>query len=891
MDESDLIFPEINNEFNYNPYEHVSPNIIFEPTPVRSYKQPSYESPPSYAVQEQQQRAARRAQLQKSAHESFQFQMNDARARAENHFNNRTPFVDAQTFIQQNPSLKFHGKILENGLVEYHPYIPINQNGQGLDYGAFKSNRQDPHLQHIVKAADEKALQEIASSIKLWLPMAHVAFESYKDIYDEQAASLNEKYSDLAKDFGNYTFKPSVLYTMFKYQISPWEAVDALNYGNAKMSQSYNPFLRIYTNESKTIHVLLNINSTNKSDVLAVARDDDPLQEYPEGEEKRTFNARKEKETAEIERTRKIAWAQEQKEFDARKFQDCVNRVQKFSPELREELASFDDDPLNKSIYEFNREHGKHSLFVQGSLLYPSALKFLIEHNMQPWVVQEIIARSEKKPWIHNPKLIVAVNDEKDTTILMSEWFRQVITIFKGADLGRELNTIKPEPVATKEPQIAEAHKQTKEQAINDVQRIAHKLGSFSEQTLCELSENYLNDLQNPTPSEWTAPKDLESSENLTFNGWNFLPPALFGMMVCNVTPYMATSAIESALCTAGSASTVVATTLAPAITINPTLACVALAGTGALVIYDNAEKIITRVLRATKVLESAITGCMSLVSACVDALLQPKYFSHGSAYEELAYLKYILIQAQERDAQATTKGLSREAEPQPQPEPKTERKPNPTAEPEPEPAPPEPQPSPPVPVKSNPPSKTGPIIETTFEEHPSGGRPPPEPPKDDLAKAAASAFGFASFFFNKAFELQTISTALSNSAQTPTVATPAPVVRDLTPTNLYRLDENIKDRNHIVNGSLNHDHQMQLVVPDKNWPEIRKIVQEIMETGKEGVFHKNYKMKYAYVNNYPVVVKYRFSTKNENAISGIFVPQKDLIDQFIPKDDIRWPS
>jgi hypothetical protein len=63
------------------------------------------------------------------------------------------------------------------------------------------------------------------------------------------------------------------------------------------------------------------------------------------------------------------------------------------------------------------------------------------------------------------------------------------------------------------------------------------------------------------------------------------------------------------------------------------------------------------------------------------------------------------------------------------------------------------------------------------------------------------------------------------------------------------------------------------------------------METGKEGVFHKNYKMKYAYVNNYPVVVKYRFSTKNENAISGIFVPQKDLIDQFIPKDDIRWPS
>jgi len=666
MDESDLIFPEINNEFNYKPYEHVSPNIIFEPTPVRSYEHPSYESPPSYAVQQQQQRAARRAQLQKAAHESFQFQMNDARARADNYFNNRTPFVDAQTFIQQNPSLKFHGKIIENGLVEYHPYIVINQNGQCFDYGAFKSNRQDPHLQHIVKAADEKALQEIATSIKSWLPNTHVSFESHKDIYDEKAASLNEKYSDLAKDFGNYTFKPSVLYTMFKYQISPWEAVDALNYGNAKMSQSYNPFLRIYTNESKTIHVLLNINSTRKSDVVAVARDGDPLQEYPEGEEKRTFNARKEKETAEIERTRKIAWAQEQKKFDVQKFQDCLNRVQKFSPELREGLTSFDDDPLNKSIYEFNREHGKRSLFVQGSLLYPSALNFLVEHNMQPWIVQEIIARSEKKPWIHNPKLIVAVNDEKDTTILMSEWFRQVITIFKGANLGRELNTIKPEPVPTKEPYIAEAlKKQTQEQAISDVQRIEQKLNSFSEQTLYEFSENYLNDQENPSPSEWIAPKNLESSENLTFNGWNFLPLALFGMMVCNVTPYMATSAIESALCTAASASTVVATTLAPAaITISPALACVALAGTGALVIYDNAEKIITRVLRATKVLESAITGCMSLVSACVDVLLQPKYFSHGSAYEELAYLKYILMQAQERDAQARKEAETKQNEP-----------------------------------------------------------------------------------------------------------------------------------------------------------------------------------------------------------------------------------
>jgi len=67
----------------------------------------------------------------------------------------------------------------------------------------------------------------------------------------------------------------------------------------------------------------------------------------------------------------------------------------------------------------------------------------------------------------------------------------------------------------------------------------------------------------------------------------------------------MATTAIESALCAAGSTSTVVAAAaLAPvAITITQTLACVALAGVGALVIYDNAEKIITRVLRATKVL------------------------------------------------------------------------------------------------------------------------------------------------------------------------------------------------------------------------------------------------------------------------------------------------
>lgn len=128
------------------------------------------------------------------------------------------------------------------------------------------------------------------------------------------------------------------------------------------------------------------------------------------------------------------------------------------------------------------------------------------------------------------------------------------------------------------------------------------------------------------------------------------------------------------------------------------------------------------------------------------------------------------VLRAREREAQATTKGLANEIEPQPQPKAKPEDKPKPTTEPEPEPAPAEPEPSPPVPVKSNPPSKTGPIIETTFEEHPSGGQPPPEPPKDDLTKAAASAFGLATFFYKKAFELQTISTGISNSAKTPTV-------------------------------------------------------------------------------------------------------------------------
>ena len=136
---------------------------------------------------------------------------------------------------------------------------------------------------------------------------------------------------------------------------------------------------------------------------------------------------------------------------------------------------------------------------------------------------------------------------------------------------------------------------------------------------LCEPLENYLNDLQNPTPTNWVVPKNLNNSENLTFNGWNFRPAALFGMMVCTVTPSMATTAVESALCTAGSASTFVRTaSLAPAITISLPVACVALAGAGALVIYDNAQKIITNVLQATKYLEKVITSCISLVSACM---------------------------------------------------------------------------------------------------------------------------------------------------------------------------------------------------------------------------------------------------------------------------------
>jgi len=234
----------------------------------------------------------------------------------------------------------------------------------------------------------------------------------------------------------------------------------------------------------------------------------------------------------------------------------------------------------------------------------------------------------------------------------------------------------------------------------------------------------------------------------------------------------------------------------------------------------------------------------------------------------------YYVMQARECDAQARTKGLSNEAEPQPQPESKTERKPKPTDEPEPEPAPPEPQPSPPVPAKSNPPSKTGPIIETTFEEHLSNDQPPPEPPKDDLAKAAASAFGLATFFYKKAFELQTISTGISNSAQTPDGTTPAtaPVIRDLTPTNIDELELIEGKVKHIIEGSETHDHLWEKLVPDKNWPDIKSIIKDVIETGETGYSSPQYNVKIKTIGDYRIEVRYNVGKNNIRKISNAFI-------------------
>jgi hypothetical protein len=82
----------------------------------------------------------------------------------------------------------------------------------------------------------------------------------------------------------------------------------------------------------------------------------------------------------------------------------------------------------------------------------------------------------------------------------------------------------------------------------------------------------------------------------------------------------------------------------------------------------------------------------------------------------------------------------------------------------------------------------------------------------------------------------------------------------------------------------------MHRIFPDKNWPQIRALIQEIMDKGFDGISPSGdfYKIKFAYVNNHPVIVRYRPHEDGINRISRVLVAEKETINMFIPQKYIR---
>ena len=111
----------------------------------------------------------------------------------------------------------------------------------------------------------------------------------------------------------------------------------------------------------------------------------------------------------------------------------------------------------------------------------------------------------------------------------------------------------------------------------------------------------------------------------------------------------------------------------------------------------------------------------------------------------------------------------------------------------------------------------------------------------------------------------------------------------DLAKNNLDSFDSDLSRRIHFVDGSvkLKHDHQMDKVVPSKDWPTIKELARTILQYGKEGIPGDGgcYRVKYSYVNEHPVVVTYGINEEGVYKCTGILVPLNP--NKFIPTGDI----
>ncbi|MBM3894298.1 hypothetical protein FJ366_01760 [Candidatus Dependentiae bacterium] len=113
---------------------------------------------------------------------------------------------------------------------------------------------------------------------------------------------------------------------------------------------------------------------------------------------------------------------------------------------------------------------------------------------------------------------------------------------------------------------------------------------------------------------------------------------------------------------------------------------------------------------------------------------------------------------------------------------------------------------------------------------------------------------------------------------------------RDMTPISFENVEQTRDKLMHFINGShkLGHDHGLDKIFPGKNWEQIKAVVREIIEGGKDCLPKNGHSAKYAYINNIPVLVRYIVNDLKQYEISGFFIAKASHITKYFPSGGIK---
>jgi hypothetical protein len=108
-----------------------------------------------------------------------------------------------------------------------------------------------------------------------------------------------------------------------------------------------------------------------------------------------------------------------------------------------------------------------------------------------------------------------------------------------------------------------------------------------------------------------------------------------------------------------------------------------------------------------------------------------------------------------------------------------------------------------------------------------------------------------------------------------------------LRPTDLERIDGDPKKQKHVIEGSKGHDHQLELVAPDKTWEQVRAIIEEVMKTGKQGKDEGKRRCKFKYIKGHPVVVTYG-EHNGVDKIGVVMIPLEENLNRYISPKGLK---